>query len=359
MPFSCFLGILTFLLFFCGFSANGTKSTWDEYTWQRTENINAITNIQYRIRAARGEWQTEIRNHFNHMFYLESSVREMGLHWEGSGDRVESQQALAQEAYTFGGLVAGYRGWSGFLNELPPFSWSGVFSQSEADKRLAVMDLKQDAQLLFKMENARSRCPDIGVLLDDCAEIFTLSVRAVIAAYERDSYRSSSLSGRKTLAGLIYTMPDNTLVERAQAVPRDLARTARHMVSTNAGIYNSIINADIGKSCKVKTGNITKERFLERYKRRVPGMAKLFRSRSVKPPQSWLEIMKPGRDWSSKTPESFHSTVAAWMWLKHWDNLPTESRPRIGDAWQSKVAPKLQIIANTAGDATPRLCLGS
>ena len=115
-----------------------TKSTWTWYTEQRKAVLGACAAISFYIRCSRGCWQHEIQEMLKDALYTPKHLHEMGFVSTASSSS-EHHQLLARTLLDFVLLLAGYRAWSMFLYEFPPFSWAEILTDRSDHRTTGIM----------------------------------------------------------------------------------------------------------------------------------------------------------------------------------------------------------------------------
>lgn len=189
-----------------------TNPCWDWYTDQVKTVKTPADGFKYSIRMATG-WAGEnhLQKTIQHSLHQHSSLAFMGMPVTHSF--THEQQELARKTLKLAWSVLQRRTWSLSRHGFPPESCAPLASSNDTVSTQTMAKMKAEWEAWMALEARRHELPAAAKLHKAIDFTSSTPIRLLYAAFERDKWNSESKDGRRLLNGLLFTLPDNKIVE--------------------------------------------------------------------------------------------------------------------------------------------------
>lgn len=158
-----------------------TRATWAWHGHQRTKVKSSIDALRQFVENSRGGWMVEINGLIVDSLRTERHLYDMGI-VDGT-----SQSVVAYRCNAVVNLLVeqmGNRMMTKLEGEFPPFSWSGLLTDSDHYIAHAKREISVDTIVLRDLENAQSSSA-VRELLDDIySNLFPVPVKLAMFSYQ-------------------------------------------------------------------------------------------------------------------------------------------------------------------------------
>ena len=189
-----------------------TNPCWDWYTNQVKTVKTPADGFKYRIRmAAKWAGDNHLQETIQHSLYKHSSLAFMGM--PVTYPFTTEHQELARKTLKLTWSVMQRRVWSLSRHGIPPESCAPLASSDKEVAKQTMAKMKADWAAWMALEARRYELPEAAKLHKAIDFATSTPIRLLFAAFERDNWDVESKEGRRLLNGLLFTLPDNKIVE--------------------------------------------------------------------------------------------------------------------------------------------------
>ena len=239
--------------------------------------------------------------------------------------------------------LAGFRSFSKAMDiVMPPLCYCGGLSDDPVVASAASEKMGSHYALVLKIELMATIHPEADELARALPFIRNPSIRLIWMLFDRDCNRSRSRAGKRMLRALLYSPPDNKLVEDIHNYLRDLGRKNRNYIASRIARMSAAIHAGRIEARGLVHKRVIKSMFKAQFnQKRFTGKCRhLFQSNTCKLPAYMSKIMAE-KTWDSLNSDGMRNELGAWLWLLEWDRMALPAN-RLNAAWWSKL-----VVAQT------------
>ena len=216
-----------------------------------------------------------------------------------------------------------------------------VFPQRTAEA------VRASHKLFLLLERRATSWDDSASLRKDIIFLDSVAVRIIFEFYALDRYDAESTAGRKSLMALLWTLPDNKIVED---IHQPLRLNARGNVNRKLSYRN--IQSTIEESRVLETRDIpnpcriTKDIWVKQFFRtKVAASTKSHEAERHKLPAPWSRMMKPNKTWHTLNEDTLQRAAAAWVWLHAYADMRGQGlHVSVDAAIMSKLVPPCVVL---------------
>lgn len=288
------------------------KACWDWYTKEVKETQSPKHAVAYDMRLAHDRWMSEphLWNTLQFTLFDPQYLRQMQI---PIGDSSKATKALFLAWH-----IVSQRAWTLSKHSCPPESNANILSSNIGAATVVAERMKQHHTNFLSLEAKCHTVPDCMLLWKEILFLQSRPVRLSYEFYKRDKYLPSSPAGRKLMAGLLSTMPDNKVVEDVHHPLRlDSKANSNKRLSKNH-VQDIIVHSGVLESRGVPNrAKVGKDVFVREVERtRLRKTADKHECRKHKLPKKWSRILHPfSKPWPALNEDSIRKSAAAWNWL--------------------------------------------
>ena len=199
--------------------------------------------------------------------------------------------------------------------ELPPLRYAAILSDHRTVQERCVRTMKEHWSCLLKLESLACTSPAAKKLLDDMHFARSSPNRILYMLYERGSWTIDFPPAVEFARAMFTAIPDSRVVEEHNEKLRDAARSCKHNVTSRVSRMQTLRNANVLEARGMPTISVSREQYVEEYRREPTLNRKSFESAKHPMPIEWEKLKWPGvRSWPSPTPSSSRRAVTAMHW---------------------------------------------
>ena len=231
---------------------------------------------------------------------------------------------------------------------LPPESCAPVTSTDDGISEGGITRMMYDWQKWRWAEREALTNPDAASFVKQMYFFQNKCVRLLFMLFERDGWRVTSVAGQRYAKAILFTPPDNVLIENIHNYLRDLKRSGRSDLSSNISRTSASVHSDRLQERGIRTHMVDREYFRTMYHEvKNKKITHMFNPRNHDLPTEISRIMTT-KYWSSPNPESLRTETAAWVWLDYYCNLPEATRGPLSllSSWITKALVPHTIVCN-------------
>jgi len=322
------------------------QACWDWYTDQVKHIKTASDGFQYSVQMAQGRWawSPHLWLTISHCLYNATSLEFMSI--PNFTDDPNVQQLAHKTLMLVWHLICN-RAWSLTRHDCPPECYASVASASHVEAQATMDSMQADWKKVVMLEQRVHNLPAARLLWSDIDSVKSRPIRLLFVFFERDQWHVESLAGRKLLAGLLWQLPDNKIVEDCHAHIRRESKANANQKLSISRIQDLVLRSGVFESRGINhPAAVTQEVFVRNIKKKTNGFSTTqHRSARHKMSERWTSIMGK-RNWNALTEESMHKSAAAWRWLQ---TFVPGGHVKLDSALFSRLVLPFTLIQNDAG----------
>ena len=265
--------------------------SWACWNWfsDQVERVKTPADgVKQYWKWSKGQWIEEIVDLFRNSFASHESLKDIGLDWNCSRSMLPIHVDVAQRIADFAFRLSGNRCFSMTRYEEMPYSYSGLLMSSAAAKEAAMTRMKQDCELLYKLESVASTVPAAATLLDDTSDLFPTPVRLLFITFCRHKWNVNAVPGLRVLASMLEIIPDSKSVEDVHQHVRDLTRVSRTLCLHVINRQKACVDSTILEMRGIDHSPVTKNLWFANWKQKRKKVMWRFNPKRHKMSQMWL-----------------------------------------------------------------------
>ena len=317
------------------------QPAWTWYTHEIENNKTPLHGVRYSLKLADDGWKAE-----PHLWetlatlYDTDKLRFMDIPM-GESD-------WATKALSLSWHIVARRAWSLSKHSTPPESQAGLLASDLERRRRTAAALRESHRNFLLLERRAVTFDDAAVLRRDIIFLDAVAVRLVFEFYCRDRYDPDSKSGCDALKALLWTLPDNKIVEDIHQPLRLNARANVNRRLSFRNIQSTIMESgvlekrNIPHHCKVNKQCWVRNFFQTSFPTKTRRRHESFRHKLKAP---WSRMMLPQKTWHTLSEDTLQRAGAAWAWLHAVVDMRGRGiSPSLADARMSKLVPPCVVL---------------
>ena len=244
------------------------QPAWTAHTY-KVENVkSSLQGLSFLIKLTLGDWTKELVA-IVHAAFTDTSNLEYWQVYRASHLDAAAVTICENAAALATHMVSNMALSKSLKLSIPPLSYAAVTLPDCDPRNDRMSQMRTDWQLILSLEHLALTNPKAADLRDELFWASHVPIRLMYMLFERGGWDPDFPPAKHLFKALVEVLPDSRLVEEHHEKLRDMARRSKHNVTTRVARMQSCRSAGVLEQRGLTTASVTREQFIEQYRRKV------------------------------------------------------------------------------------------